>query len=165
VLAAHSLYSTGRTGRILASELGIDVINLESGPLGGDQQIGSRISEGKIDFLLFFWDPLEPQAHDPDVKALLRIAVVWNVPMACNRASADFVTSSALMSRTYDRLVPKRLVGSGAHGSKMGRQHSLTLWLTNGELFASALEFRSPGPGRRMRLAYVRGAADTSCNR
>jgi methylglyoxal synthase len=106
VLEAHSLYSTGRTGSILASKLGLDVTILESGPLGGDQQVGSRISEGKIDFLIFFWDPLEPQAHDPDVKALLRIAVVWNVPMACNRASADFVISSALMSRTYDRLVP-----------------------------------------------------------
>ena len=106
VLEAHSLYSTGRTGSILASRLGLDITNLESGPLGGDQQIGSRISEGKIDFLIFFWDPLEPQAHDPDVKALLRIAVVWNVPMACNRATADFVISSALMSRTYDRLMP-----------------------------------------------------------
>ena len=106
VLETHSLYSTGRTGSILASKLGLDVTILESGPLGGDQQVGSRISEGKIDFLIFFWDPLEPQAHDPDVKALLRIAVVWNVPMACNRASADFVISSALMSRTYDRLVP-----------------------------------------------------------
>lgn len=105
-LEAHSLYSTGRTGSILASRLGLDITNLESGPLGGDQQIGSRIAEGKIDFLIFFWDPLEPQAHDPDVKALLRLAVVWNVPMACNRASADFVISSALMSRTYDRLVP-----------------------------------------------------------
>ena len=106
VLEAHSLYSTGRTGSILASRLGLNITSLESGPLGGDQQVGSRISEGKIDFLIFFWDPLEPQAHDPDVKALLRIAVVWNVPMACNRATADYVISSALMSRTYDRLVP-----------------------------------------------------------
>jgi len=106
LLAAHSLYCTGTTGSILTSQLGLDVTNLRSGPLGGDQQIGSRISEGKIDFLIFFWDPLEAQAHDPDVKALLRIAVVWNVPMACNRATADFVISSALMSRTYDRLVP-----------------------------------------------------------
>jgi methylglyoxal synthase len=106
LLAAHSLYSTGTTGSILTSKLGLDVTNLQSGPLGGDQQIGSRISEGKIDFVIFFWDPLEAQPHDPDVKALLRIAVVWNVPMACNRASADFVISSALMSRTYDRLVP-----------------------------------------------------------
>ncbi len=106
LLAAHSLYSTGTTGSILTSQLGLDVTNFQSGPLGGDQQIGSRISEGKIDFLIFFWDPLEAQPHDPDVKALLRIAVVWNVPMACNRATADFVISSALMSRTYDRLVP-----------------------------------------------------------
>lgn len=106
VLAADSLYSTGTTGSILTSRLGLDVTNLHSGRLGDDQQIGSRISEGKIDFLIFFWDPLEAQPHDPDVKALLRIAVVWNVPMACNRATADFVISSALMSRTYDRLVP-----------------------------------------------------------
>lgn len=106
LLTAHSLYATGTTGTLLMSKLGLDVTNLESGPLGGDQQIGSRISEGKIDFLIFFWDPLEPQPHDPDVRALLRIAVVWNVPMACNRASADFLISSALMSRTYNRLVP-----------------------------------------------------------
>ena len=101
LLTAHSLYATGTTGTLLMSKLGLDVTNLESGPLGGDQQIGSRISDGKIDFLVFFWDPLEPQPHDPDVRALLRIAVVWNAPMACNRASADFLISSALMSGTY----------------------------------------------------------------
>jgi methylglyoxal synthase len=106
LLAAHSLYATGLTGILLASKLGLDVTNFQSGPLGGDQQIGSRIAEGKIDFLIFFWDPLQTQPHDPDVKALQRIAVVWNVPMACNRASADFLISSPLMSRTYDRLVP-----------------------------------------------------------
>ena len=106
LLAAHALYATGMTGILLTSKLGLDVTNFESGPLGGDQQIGSRISEGKIDVLIFFWDPLQTQAHDPDVKALQRIAVVWNVPMACNRASADFLISSTLMSRTYDRLVP-----------------------------------------------------------
>jgi len=74
--------------------------------LGGDQQIGARIAQREIDFVIFFWDPLEPQPHDPDVKALLRIAVVWNVPVACNRASADFMISSPLMSGEYDRLVP-----------------------------------------------------------
>ena len=106
LLAAHSLYATATTGTLVASKLGLEVTNLACGLLGGDQQIGSRISEGKIDFLIFFWDPLGAHPHDPDVKALLRIAVVWNVPMACNRASADFLISSALMSRTYDRLVP-----------------------------------------------------------
>ena len=106
LLAAHSLYATCTTGTLLTREVGLEVTNLESGPFGGDQQIGSRISEDKIDFLIFFWDPLEAQPDDPDVKALLRIAVVWSVPMACNRASADFLISSALMSRTYNRLVP-----------------------------------------------------------
>ncbi len=79
---------------------------LQSGPLGGDQQIGSMIAEGKLDFLIFFWDPLEPQPHDPDVKALLRMAVVWNVPVACDRATADFIISSPLMHGAYERLVP-----------------------------------------------------------
>jgi methylglyoxal synthase len=106
VLTEHSLYATGTTGQILKSRVGLDVTQLECGPLGGDQQIGSRISEGQIDFVIFFSDPLEPQAHDPDAKALLRIAVVWNIPVACNRASADFIISSPLMSREYERLVP-----------------------------------------------------------
>lgn len=106
LLAEHSLYSTGTTGQLLKYRLGLNVTLLESGPLGGDQQIGSRISEGQIDFVIFFSDPLESQPHDPDVKALLRITVVWNIPVACNRASADFIISSPLMSTGYERLVP-----------------------------------------------------------
>jgi methylglyoxal synthase len=106
LLAEHHVYSTGTTGRMLQEELNIPVVRLQSGPLGGDQQIGARIAEGEIDFLVFFWDPLEPHPHDPDVKALLRIAVVWNVPIACNRASADFMFSSPLMSGEYVRFLP-----------------------------------------------------------
>lgn len=106
LLRHHVLIATGTTGRILETELDLPVTRLQSGPLGGDQQIGGRISEGTIDFLIFFWDPLEPHPHDPDVKALLRIAVVWNIPIACNRASADFMISSSLMSKEYQRLVP-----------------------------------------------------------
>jgi methylglyoxal synthase len=105
-LATHEIIATGTTGGLLEKELGIPVQRLQSGPLGGDQQIGARISEGLVDFLVFFWDPLEPMPHDPDVKALLRIAVVWNIPVACNRASADFMISSPLMSERYPRLVP-----------------------------------------------------------
>ena len=106
LLAHHKIFATGTTGKILEQELGFKVNKLKSGPLGGDQQIGAKIVEGKIDFLIFFWDPLEPQPHDPDVKALLRMAVVWNIPIANNRASADFMISSPLMDGEYDRLVP-----------------------------------------------------------
>ncbi len=106
LLAQHDLYATGTTGKLLEQELGIEVNKLQSGPLGGDQQIGAKISEGELDLLIFFWDPLASQAHDTDVKALLRIAVVWNIPVACNRASADFMISSPLMSDAYERLLP-----------------------------------------------------------
>ncbi len=106
LLAQHDLYATGTTGKLLEQELGIEVNKLQSGPLGGDQQIGAKISEGELDLLIFFWDPLASQAHDTDVKALLRIAVVWNIPVACNRASADFMISSPLMSGAYERLLP-----------------------------------------------------------
>lgn len=105
-LSRHEIYATGTTGALLEERLGIPIHRLLSGPLGGDQQIGALISEGALDFLIFFWDPLEPQPHDPDVKALLRIAVVWNVPIACNRASADFIVSSPLMNSEYRRSAP-----------------------------------------------------------
>jgi methylglyoxal synthase len=105
-LAQHILIGTGTTGKLLEQSLGIEIIKLQSGPLGGDQQIGAKIAEGDIDFAIFFWDPLESQPHDPDVKALLRLAVVWNIPIACNRASADFMFSSHLMNETYQRILP-----------------------------------------------------------
>jgi methylglyoxal synthase len=105
-LNSNDLYATGTTGTLLESELGLDITKFLSGPLGGDQQIGAMISQGQLDFLVFFWDPLEPQPHDPDVKALLRMTVVWNVPVACNRSTADFMIASPLMSADYVRQIP-----------------------------------------------------------
>jgi methylglyoxal synthase len=106
LLAHHELFATGTTGATLERELDLEITRLQSGPLGGDQQVGAKIADNEIDFLIFFWDPLEPVPHDPDVRALLRMAVVWNIPIACNRASADFMISSPLMDTEYDRLVP-----------------------------------------------------------
>jgi methylglyoxal synthase len=105
-LSQHILYGTGTTGGMIAQETGLPVQRLKSGPLGGDQQIGAKIAEGEIDFMIFFWDPLESHPHDPDVKALLRLAVLYNIPTACNRSTADFMISSPCMAETYDRLVP-----------------------------------------------------------
>ena len=106
LLEGHDLVATGTTGTLLEDALGVGIEKLQSGPLGGDQQLGALIADGDVDLLVFFWDPLEPQPHDPDVKALLRIAVVWNIPIACNRASADFMISSPLMTSDYMRAVP-----------------------------------------------------------
>lgn len=106
VMIKSEVLATGTTGRLLEEEVGINVTRLQSGPLGGDQQIGALIAEGKVDILIFFWDPLEPLPHDPDIKALLRLAVVWNIPVACNRATADFLFSSHLLFSDYKRKLP-----------------------------------------------------------
>lgn len=106
ILREHALFATGTTGRMLEEALGQDVHCFLSGPLGGDQQIGAAIAEGKMDVLIFFWDPMEAQPHDPDIKALLRVAATWNIPVACDRSTADFLLTSPLMHAEYETLLP-----------------------------------------------------------
>jgi methylglyoxal synthase len=105
-LNKHELIATGTTGKLIEAELDRPVKKMLSGPLGGDQQIGAMIAEGKIDMLIFFWDPMQAQPHDSDVKALLRLAVAWNILMACDRATADFIITSPLMQDIYESQVP-----------------------------------------------------------
>ncbi len=105
VLREHALFATGTTGGLVQARWDLPVMRLKSGPLGGDQQMGARIADGELDVLVFFWDPLEPHPHEPDVRALLRIAVLYNIPIACNRATADFIVASPLIHGEYERLV------------------------------------------------------------
>lgn len=106
-LAECELYATSTTGRLLEKALGLKITKLQSGPFGGDQQIGALITEGKADALIFFWDPLHPLPHDQDIKALLRVAVLWNIPVACNRTTADFIITSPLFFGEYERRMPE----------------------------------------------------------
>lgn len=104
-LSEHELYGTGTTGGMIADKLGLEVHRFMSGPLGGDQQLGAAVAQGNLDILIFFWDPLLAQPHDVDVKALLRIAIVYNIPLACSRSSADFLISSELLNAPYERFL------------------------------------------------------------
>ncbi len=114
-LTHHELFATGSTGEALEDELGVEIRKLLSGPLGGDLQIGGKISEGDIDFLIFFLDPLTALSHNSDVQALLRMAVLWNIPVACDRASADFMITSPLMDEEYQRLLTEEIENYGSH--------------------------------------------------
>ncbi len=105
-LTKHTLYGTGTTGNLIEQTTGLEVIKLLSGPMGGDQQLGAKIAEHEVHMLVFFWDPLASQPHDPDVKALLRLAAVWNIPVACNEVSADMILSSAMMNAELCRTLP-----------------------------------------------------------
>jgi methylglyoxal synthase len=117
-LAGHRLVATGTTGQLLADELGLEILRLESGPLGGDMQLATMVTEGEIDLLVFLWDPLSAQPHEPDVRALLRIATLWNVPVATNQATADLlITSPLLTSAAYVRQVPDH----AAHRERLRR--------------------------------------------
>lgn len=121
VLREHELSATGNTGALIASRTGLPVHRFRSGPLGGDQQVGGRIAEGELDVLIFFWDPLAPLPHDPDVKALLRLAVLYNIPTACNRATADFLVAAPLFHDEYQRLVEDHTAARQARLESHGR--------------------------------------------